>query len=206
MKHRSTLTAGSIISALIGVLIGIFIKNLPESMSFSELVGAIFVIVGVLSILSGIPGLVLGLSASSTLVGKVNLVLSLINLIFGFVLIFYHNEIVLLIVAAYLVIIPSLQIILVKGSKMKKAAAKALVPRIVLGVLVILFFNILSGAAEKVFEIALVCIGWVIIGISLLSLLTFLFLLYIKPLFAGKKNASDGTIYLDGDDFKETKK
>ncbi len=206
MKHRSTLTAGSIISALIGVLIGIFIKNLPDSMSFSELVGAIFVIVGVLSILSGIPGLVLGLSASSTLVGKVNLVLSLINLIFGFVLIFYHNEIVLLIVAAYLVIIPSLQIILVKGSKMKKAAAKALVPRIVLGVLVILFFNILSGAAEKVFEIALVCIGWVIIGISLLSLLTFLFLLYIKPLFAGKKTASDGTIYLDEDDFKETKK
>ena len=206
MKHRSTLTAGSIISALIGVLIGIFIKNLPDSMSFSELVGAIFVIVGVLSILSGIPGLVLGLSASSTLVGKVNLVLSLINLIFGFVLIFYHNEIVLLIVAAYLVIIPSLQIIFARGADMKKAAAKALVPRIVLGVLVILFFNILSGAAEKVFEIALVCIGWAIIGISLLSLLTFLFLLYIKPLFAGKKTASDGTIYLDGDDFKETKK
>jgi hypothetical protein len=206
MKHRSTLTAGSVISAVVGILIGIFVKNLPDSMSFSELVGAIFVIVGVLSILSGIPGLVLGLSCSSTLVGKVNLVLSLLNLIFGFVLIFYHNEIVLLVVAAYLVIIPSLQIIFARGADMKKAAAKALAPRIVLGVLVIVFFNILSGAAEKVFEIALVCIGWVIIGISLLSLLTALFFLYVKPLFGRKRCADDGTIYLDDDDFNEKKK
>lgn len=206
MQQRSVLTAGAVISAVIGALVGNFIKGLPESMSLSELVGTIFIIIGVLTILSSIPGLLYGMTSSSTVSGKVSFVLSLINLIFGLTLIFYHSDILLLATATYLVVFPILQIFLAKGSEMKKRAARALVPKIVLGVLVILFFNILSGAAETIFSITLKCVGWGLIALSGVFLLTVFFLLYIRPLFVSKKKTCENTIYLDDDDFRDRQK
>lgn len=202
MKTRSTLTAGAVISAIFGVLIGNLIKNLPEHFGLSDLVGILFIIFGLLSVLSSIPTLVYSLSCLHTAGGKINLVLALINLAFGVALIFYHSEIVLIVAAAYLIIIPLMQIIFCKKDQ-RRAAVRSLAPKIVIGILIVAFFPAAAGLADKVFALILQCVGWAIIAISVVFLAVSLFVLYIRPLFSKKRPKNDGTIYLDDEDFKD---
>lgn len=203
MKARSSLTAGAVISAIFGVLIGNFIKNLPEHFALSDIIGIIFTVFGVLCILSGIPTLVFGLTSLSTPVGKINFISALANLVFGVTLIFYHSDIILLAASAYLIVFPLCQIIFTRRGDSRRSAAKALVPKIVIGTLLIAFFPAAAGLANTAFAFILSCVGWAIIGISLLFLIVSLFVLYVRPLYSKKHPKDDSTIYLDDEDFND---
>ena len=74
MKQRSNLTAGAIISAAFGILIGILIRNLPSHFSLSDLVGVVFIIFGVFTLISAIPEFFLAASNLSSLAGKLSLI------------------------------------------------------------------------------------------------------------------------------------
>ncbi len=206
MKARSTLTAGAVISSVFGVLIGNFIKNMSGYFSLSDLINIIFAVFGVLSIISGLPSLIYGISFFALKSGKVSFFSSLVNLAFGAALIFYHSDILLFIACAYLVIFPLCQIIFTRKGNERRSVAKALAPRIIIGILIIAFFPITLGLADTVFSLILSCVGWAIIVISLIFLAVSLFALYINPLFSKKSRKDSSTIYLGDEDFNEKNK
>ena len=200
MKQRSTLTAGAVISAVFGILIGILIRNLPSHFSLSDLVGVIFVIFGVFTLLSAIPEFFIAIGNLSSLAGKLSLISAGLGIASGVILIFYHNRIIIPIIAAYLVILPIFEIVCARPKEYRASRARALFPKIVLGVLLIVFFPAASGIADKLFALILTILGWVIIGVSVLILLISLISIYSGK---SKKSNSDGTIYLDDEDFND---
>lgn len=204
MKPKSTLTAGAVISALIGVLIGNFIKNMPGYFGFSDLIGAIFTVFGVFILISSIPELIFAIARLGSLGGALSLVSASLGVISGFILIFYHSKIIIPVIAAYLVIFPLIRIIFARSREYRAEAFKALAPKIVLGILLIAFFPAASGIADKVFALILTCIGWGIIALSLIALLIFLIVLHASPHSGRKKRSKDdNTIYLDDEDFTD---
>ena len=202
MKTKSTLTAGPVICALLGVIFGSFIKNLPEYFGLSDLIEVLFTIFGALAIFSGIPGLIFGINFHSSASGKISFVYSVISIAAGLVLIFYHSRVILLVVAAYLVVFPAVQIICTRGKSERRKAARALIPKIVLGLLLVLFFPAASGIADALFSIVLKVFGWGIIALSLILLAVALVLIHRGGTSKGRKKrrSDDGTIYLDEDD------
>lgn len=200
MKSRSTLTAGAIISAAFGILIGILVKNLPNHFSLSDLIGVIFVVFGVFTLISAIPEFFIAASSLSSLGGKLMLVSASLGIASGLILIFYHNRIIIPIIAAYLVILPIFEIICSRPKEFRASKAKALLPKIIIGALLIAFFPAASGFADTVFAVILNIIGWIIIGASIIILVLTLVSLYAKK---QKKDKNDGTIYLDDEDFND---
>lgn len=200
MKQRSNLTAGAIISAAFGILIGILIRNLPSHFSLSDLVGVVFIIFGVFTLISAIPEFFLAASNLSSLTGKLSLISATLGIASGLILIFYHNRIIIPIIAAYLVIMPILEIVFSRPKEYRASRAKALLPKIILGVLLIVFFPAASGIADKIFALILTIIGWVIIGASVIILVISLISIHSGK---GKKQSDDGTIYLDDEDFND---
>lgn len=202
MKPRSNLTAGAIISAAFGVLIGILIKNLPSYVSLSDLVGVIFIVFGVFTLISAIPGFFIAAANLSSLGGKLSLISATLGIASGLILIFYHNRIIIPIIAAYLVIFPIFEIFCSGPKEFRAAKARALIPKIILGVLLVVFFPAASGIADKVFAVILSVLGWIIIVASVVILIVTLIALYArKP----KNTEKDGTIYLDDEDFTDKK-
>ena len=200
MKQRSSLTAGAVISAAFGILIGILIRNLPSHFSLSDLVGIIFIIFGVFTLISAIPEFFLAASNLSSLAGKLSLISATLGIASGLILIFYHNRIIIPIIAAYLVIFPIFEIACSRPKEYRTARAKALLPKIILGVFLIAFFPAASGIADKIFALILTILGWVIIGVSVIILVISLITIYSKN---NKKDEKDGTIYLEDEDFND---
>lgn len=200
MKPRSTLTAGAIISATFGILIGMLIKNLPSHFSLSDLVGVIFVVFGVFTLISAIPEFFIAATNLSSVGGKLSLISATLGIASGLILIFYHNRIILPIIAAYLVILPVFEIVCSRPKEFRAARARALLPKIILGVLLVVFFPAASGIADKIFAIILTVLGWIIIAASIIILAVTLISLYTKK---SKSTEKDRTIYLDDEDFSD---
>ncbi len=204
MKAKSHLTVAAVISALIGVLIGNFIKNMPEYFGLSDLIGTIFIVFGIFILISSIPELIIAIARMGTILGTLSLISAFLSVAAGFILIFYHSKIIIPIIAAYLVIFPLVRIIFAPSRQHRRSALTALAPKIVLGILLIVFFPAASGLADKVFTLILTCIGWGTIAFSLLALLIFLFVLHVLPHIVKKKcSRDDSTIYLDDEDFND---
>ena len=200
MKQRSNLTAGAIISATFGILIGMLIKNLPNHFSLSDLVGVLFVVFGVFTLISAIPEFFIAASNLSTISGKLSLISAGLGIASGLILIFYHNRIIIPIIAAYLVILPIFEIVCARPKEYRATRLRALFPKIVIGVLLVVFFPAASGIADKIFALILAVLGWVIIGASIVTLFVSLVTLYAKK---PRNKENDGTIYLDDEDFND---
>lgn len=204
MKAKTNLTAAAIICAIVGVLLGFFIKNFSASFSLSRLIEIIFIIFGVITLFSSIPEFFIAVANISSLPGKLSLISASIGVLFGFVMIFYHSRIIIPIIAAYLVIFPVVRILITRPKELRNMTAKALVPKIIIGILLIVFFPAASGLADTVFRVGLKIVGWAIIVISIVALVSFLIFLYARP--KASKKADDGTIYLDDEDFNDKNK
>ena len=206
MKTRTTLTAGSVICAALGAIIGSVIKDLPDYLSFSDLVDLFFVIFGIFILLSALPDLVGAIARFGTPRGILDLIACLISALVGTVMIFFHERFLVWMIAAYLIVFPILQLLISRSKDERRARLKRLVPKIVLGILFTVFLPLLSGLANTVFDLLLTVIGWVVIALSALFLVIALFLLYLRPLLKKKrKKHSNDIIYLDGEDFNVKK-
>lgn len=158
MSLKRMVTAGVIGVALMGFLFGSALILIPADF----LLKAIFIIVGVITVVGSIPGVLLGYAAISSSFGRIELLSSLVSMLMGVVMIFWHSQVVMLVVGVYLLVLPliNLLVALVRGGRWA-----AELPKMILGAILILI-----GPVET-FAIMLDVAGWIVIGVTALFVL-----------------------------------
>ena len=147
-----------LISVLIAALIGCAIGAVLLLIDTNTLLWLIFVILGIFTVISTIPGFITAIKNAKEKYGVLNIVLTSISLALGLMMIFAQQYIVWL-VAAYLLVFPIIRICLAKDHF---AQTRTEAPLLILGIVMILVgFGTLTSV---LFTVA----GWVIIGLSAL--------------------------------------
>ena len=184
MKKSSLVS--TLVIGTIGILVGImfaFLANVALTV--------ICIICGILTLLSGIPQLV---GAVSGLMKKekmaiVDLVMSIVTVIVGLMLIFSRNEIIMIVVGAYLIVFPVIRILIAKE---KMAQLKSELLAIVLGVALVLIGP--GAALDIIFKIA----GAVVIVFSVIYIV-FGILAYLKANRALENSEAGSRVFVDTD-------
>ena len=158
MSLKRMVTAGVIGVALMGFLFG----SALILISADFLLKAIFIVVGVITVVGSIPGVLLGYAAISSSFGRLELLSSLVSMLLGVVMIFWHSQVVMIVVGIYLLVLPliNLLVALVRGGRWA-----AELPKMILGAILILI-----GPVET-FAIMLDVAGWIVIGVTALFVL-----------------------------------
>ncbi len=185
MDSNKYLWSSVIVFALLGVLAGILLLAIPAEL----LLDIIFVIMGIVTVISNVPGFAMGVMHFATLEGKISTVLSLISCVVGFVMIFWHTEYLMFFLGAYLILMPLIEVLF---SKTKWARFKAELPKLILGAVMILV------GPFKTLEVLLDVAGWVIIGLTVIYVVSVL----IGSLVKKNKKAdtvTGGRIFADTD-------
>jgi hypothetical protein len=134
---------------LVGLLVGLLLLLLSASL----LIKIVFVILGIITVISNIPGITLGLMNLESKEGKLELITSLISAIVGFLMIFWHSGILMIVLGLYMIILPIIGIL---TSSNKSARLKAELPKLILGVVLILVGP--AQTLDFLFDVAGVCI------------------------------------------------
>ena len=152
--------------AFFSLLAGVLLIALP----IDTLLKVVFVIVGVITLVYHLPGMMIGLSSLDTRVGRISFALSLVSVVLGVLMIFFHSTVLMLILGAYLILIPLVQIIIAND---RLAQFKAELPKLILGLVLLLIGP--ATVLEMLFDIA----GWIIVALSIVYLLIAV-LAYVK--------------------------
>ncbi len=172
--------AGVATVAVLGLLTGILFLTIPVKWILSLL----FVVLGIFTVISAIPGMVTGIHSIETGAGKFLLVTSLLELAVGLLLIFWHNTILMLAVGAYLVVLPLLEIF---AASDRNAAFRRALPQLILGVVLILVGP--ANALEWLLRAA---------GVAVL-VMTVLAVILMTVAIQKKQNTPGGRIFADTD-------
>ena len=175
---------GIVISALIGILIGVLLLVIPVGL----LINLAFIVFGVLTLISAVPAFILSLLHREERGYLLNIILSAISVLFGIVLIFWHNEIVMILLGVYMLIFPLIRILV---SDAKKQQLRRELPRMILGLVMILV------GPGTVIDLLLRVAGWVVIALSVLYAAFGLLSLHVKVNKAAEKTG--GRIFVDAD-------
>ncbi len=197
--------SGVLIFALLGLLAGILLIALPVEL----LLKIVFVIVGVVTVVSNLPGLIVGLTKLDERAGQVSLILSLISVIFGVLMIFFHSTVLVILVGVYLLILPLVEILIAKN---RGAQLKAELPKLILGVVLVVVGP--ARGAAILFDVA----GWIILVLTAVYFVSMLISYLIRQKKAETQTGNrtfvdttgDGkidTVYtdIDGDGKPDTK-
>ena len=146
-------------TVLIGAILGIAIGCILLWVPVSTLVWFAFIVLGVITLVSSIPGVVQAVSEIRGRYGILNLVLAIIPMVLGLSLIFWQNSILMILIGVYLLALPIYRVVI---SADWKNQLRMELPRLILGVILIL---IGPGAAfDLMFRIA----GWVVLILSVI--------------------------------------
>ncbi len=143
LKKQSN--GGIWLTLLIGVLIGMLLIVLDVTL----LLKILFVAMGVFTVIVNISGLVLGIASFSTRIGKVTLLSSSISILMGILMIFKHSTLLMILLGVYMIILPLVEIVL---SKNKKKQLLAELPKMILGVVLIIVGP--AGTLGVLFDVA----------------------------------------------------
>ena len=142
--------AGIVTVLLISIVLGVLLIALPVDF----LLKVIFVIMGIVTVLSAISGVSFGLTYFDRREGKLSLISSGISLIVGILMIFWHNSLLMILLGVYLLVLPIVEILLATD---RAKQLKTELPKMVVGVVLLLV-----GPAKTVgmlFDIA----GWLVL-------------------------------------------
>jgi hypothetical protein len=186
MNRTKAALGASLILAIPGLIIGLLLLLIPTDF----LLKLIFVVMGVITVLSSIPGLVAGAATFSTGAGKLSVIVSLISAIVGFLMIFNHNDILMIVLGVYMIALPILNVILAKDHL---AQFKAELPKLIIGLLLVILGP--AKTLDTLFRVA----GWVVIAFTVLSSVA----VFFKVKRAARVHISSGRGHLfvdkDGD-------
>ena len=171
-------------TAFFGGLLGLLLLLLPTEF----LTKVIFVVLGSVMILSAIPSLVLGMSFSGGRAGKLSLISALVSVLMGIVLIFWHNNILMIVLGVYFLLFPLLEIALAKD---RMRHFKSVLPKLIIGVVLLVL-----GPA-KTLDLLFDVVGWIVLGLTALSILVtvIVFLKYQKKM----SQTTGSRIFVDHD-------
>lgn len=147
-SKKSTL-ASLLIFGLFGLLAGALLIVLNADF----LLKVIFVVMGVITMLYSIPGVVVGLMGLRSRSGVVTLVLSSLSAGIGFWMIFWHNKILMIVLGVYMLVFPLVEILLAKDKLLR---LKTELPKLIVGVVLLLIGP--AKALGTVLDVA----GWIV--------------------------------------------
>ncbi len=194
MQHnKNALMKTAWITAAIGVLIGLLLILIPVDF----LIRLVFLVMGIVTVATSLPGLLNGIKYHETREGMVSLVLSTISIFIGFVMIFWNNGILMLILGAYMLVFPIVNVILAQD---RMSQFKSEIPKLILGVVLLVLGP--AGTIGLLFDIA----GIVLIVLSLLYVLMSYLTLRRRQNTPGSRifadtdgNGSIDAVYVDTD-------
>lgn len=166
MLTKNNRIANRVITMILGTLPGVILVILGAVVDVGALLGLAMVVWGVITIISNIPMLVYSIANIQRRGAVFDLVIAVGGILLGVGYIVSQNQVITLLLAAYMIIFPTIRIILAKSNR--KEQLKREMIRIILGVVLMVFGGTLLAVGEKVLKLLLTVIGWVIIGLSLL--------------------------------------
>lgn len=172
--------SGILAMTLIGLLVGLLLLLLNASL----LIKIVFVILGIITVLSNIPGITMGLMNLDCKEGKLELITSLISAVVGFLMIFWHSGILMIVLGVYMVIFPLVEIL---TSADKGGRLKTELPKLILGVVLILVGP--AQTLEVLFDIAGICVIVMTLACSIA----------LSVNVIRKQNTTGGRIFADTD-------
>ena len=158
--------AARVISMILGVLIGVALVVLGSVIKAETLVWLAFVIWGVIVVIGNIPGLIYAIANIKTKGAIFDLIASIIGILLGLGLIFSQNEVITLILAAYMIVFPIIRIVLAKSAWAEQMGREIL--RIVLGVVLLVFGGTILAVGYTILNLILSIIGWVVIALTVI--------------------------------------
>lgn len=182
MNRTKNALGAALAFAIPGLIIGLLLLLIPTDF----LLKLIFVVMGVITVLSSIPGLIAGVAVFSTAAGKLSLIVSAISAVVGFLMIFNHNDLLMIFLGVYMILLPVLNIILAREHF---AQFKAELPKLIIGALLILLGP--AGTIDMLFRVA----GWVVIAFTLVASVIVFVGMNKKP----KVTLSGARVFVDKD-------
>lgn len=174
----------SLISVLIIGALGVLLGALLLAVNPDFILKILFVVMGVITVLSALPGLLVGLSTGRT--GRLSLIISLFSIVIGLLMIFWHSSLLMILVGVYLLVFPLVEILVAKD---RSTRFQSELPKMIVGVILLLI-----GPA-KALDVMLDVAG---IGVIVLSVLYVLFSCLSDIGKQTKKEATTGNrIFVD---------
>ena len=165
---KKNLLVARIVAMVIGILVGVLLVVLGTILQPSTVATIIkwgLIIYGIFIIIGNIPGLVSGVANIHKPAGVFDFVCSILGIILGIAMIFYHGSVLVALVAIYLIIFPLVRVLVSdrKGEQLKRELL-----RMVLGLVLLIFLPALVNAAFTLVHLLLVVSGWIVIALSAL--------------------------------------
>jgi hypothetical protein len=172
---RATLTVAGI-----GTLIGLLLIIIPVGF----LLDVVFFIMGIATIVVSLPALISLLPLRHTKVGKVSLVCTALMVFAGFLMLFWHSNILLVIVGVVMIAQP---ILAIASDSDRQARLKAELPKLIIGVVLVLLGP--ANAIDILFDVA---------GVGLI-VLSILYLIWTYRLVKKSQHVIGNRVFVDED-------
>ena len=180
-SQKKLILTKMIISLVFGLLFGGALLLINSLVSVTSLIKWAIIIAGVIVTISNIPALISGIVNINEKQGLIEFIFSALGVIMGLFMVFMHNEVITVIVAVYLIIIPVVEIIL---SKDRLNTLKGEWLRILIGALLVVFIPAIFSAADAIFSVILTVCAIAVIALSVISFLISLYGFLKKPVAA----------------------
>lgn len=177
---RRSFSRASLVIAGIGALIGLLLIVIPVGF----LIDLVFFIMGIATIVVSLPALLSLLPLRHTKVGNISLICTTLMVIAGFLMLFWHSSVLLIIVGVVMIAQPVLSI---ASATDRQARLKAELPKLIIGVILVLLGP--ANAIDILFDVA---------GVGLI-VLSILYLLWSYKLIKKSQNITGSRVFVDED-------
>lgn len=158
--------ASRVISMILGILMGVALVILGSVVKAETLVWLALIVWGVIVIIGNIPSLIYAIANLKAKGAIFDLIASIIGILLGLGLIFSQNQVITVILAAYMIVFPIIRIVLAKSAWAEQLGREIL--RIILGVVLLVFGGTLLGVGMTILNLLLSIIGWVVIALAVI--------------------------------------
>ena len=177
---KTAFSRTSLTVAAIGVLIGLLLILIPVGF----LLDVVFFIMGIAIIVVSLPALISLLPLRYTKVGNVSLICTALTVFAGFLMLFWHSSVLLIVVGVIMIVQPILSIISATDAT---ARLKAEAPKLIIGIVLVVLGP--AKAIDTLFDIA---------GIALI-VLSIVYLLSMYRLVKKSQNVTGARVFVDTD-------
>lgn len=177
---RSAFSRTSLTVAGIGVLIGLLLILIPVGF----LLDVVFFIMGIATIVVSLPALITLLPLRHTGVGNVSLICTALMVFAGFLMLFWHSSVLLIVVGVIMIVQPILAIVSASDAT---ARLKAEAPKLIIGIVLVVLGP--AKAIDTLFDIA---------GIGLI-VLSIVYLISMYRIVKKSQNVTGARVFVDTD-------
>lgn len=177
---RRNFSKASLTVAGIGVLLGLLLIVIPVGF----LLDLVFFVMGIVTIAVSLPALFSLLPLRHTKVGNISLISTALLVIAGFLMLFWHSSVLLIIVGVVMIAQPIFSIV---NSTDKQARLKTEAPKLIIGVILLLLGP--ANTIDVLFDIAGV-------GVIILSIV---YLISMYVVLKKSQNATGARVFVDED-------